>query len=102
MRELERKRILPSGYYLTVFGASLLVLILSLRKLQGFILYCFLEENICVHCLMCLIVVLVILSVKIIRLYCLNDKNLTRDLPNLNSSFNPYPPSSSGFLLKCM
>ena len=45
------------------FGVLLLVLILSLRKLWGFLLYGFPEEKICVHCLLCLIVVLVILSV---------------------------------------
>ena len=48
------------------FGVLLLVLILSLRKLRGFLLYGFPEENIFVHCLMCLIVVLVILLVKIL------------------------------------
>ena len=42
----------------------LLVLILSLRKLQGFLLYGFPEENICVYCLLCLIGVLVVLLVK--------------------------------------
>ena len=41
----------------------LLVLILSLRKLQGFLLYGFPEENLCVHCLLCFITVHVILSV---------------------------------------
>ena len=53
-----------------IFGRSLtvLVLILSLRKLRGFLLYGFSEENsLCllslVMCL-CFIVVLVILSVK--------------------------------------
>ena len=63
---LERKRLLLSRYHLAIFGAFLLVLILSLRKLQGFLLYGFPEENICVHCLMCLIFVLVILLVKIL------------------------------------
>ena len=47
-----------------MFLGLLLVLILSLRKLQGFLLYGFPEENICVYCLLCLIVVLFILSVK--------------------------------------
>ena len=47
------------------FGAfTILVLILSLRKLWGFLLYDFPEEKHCVHYLLCLIVVLVILSVK--------------------------------------
>ena len=56
--------ILLSGYHLTIFRDLLLVLILSLRKLRGFLLYGFLEENLCVHCIMCLIDVLVILSVR--------------------------------------
>ena len=47
-----------------LFWVLLLVLILSLRKLQGFLLYGFPEENLSVYCLLCLIVVLVILSVK--------------------------------------
>ena len=59
-----RERLLLSGDHLTIFGLLLLVLILSLRKLQVFLLYGFPEENLCVHCLLCLIVVLVILSVK--------------------------------------
>ena len=46
------------------FQVLLLVLILSLRKLRGFLLYGFPEENLCVYCLLCLIVMLVILSVK--------------------------------------
>ena len=50
--------------HLTVFGVFLLVLILSLRKFRGFLLYGFPEEKICVHCLLCFIAVLVILSVK--------------------------------------
>ena len=55
----------------------LLVLILSLRKLWGFLLYGFFEEN--SSCLLSLvfIAVHVILSDKILRSYCLNDKNLT-------------------------
>ena len=43
---------------------TVLVLILSLRKLWGFILYGFLEEKHYVHFLLCLIDVLVILSIK--------------------------------------
>ena len=43
---------------------TILVLILSLRKLQGFLLYGFPEEKHSVHCLLCLIVVLVIISFK--------------------------------------
>ena len=43
---------------------TVLVLILSLRKLWGFLLYGFPKEKHYVHCLLCLIVVLVILSVK--------------------------------------
>ena len=52
------------GDHLIIFGVLLLVLILSLRKLQGFLLYGFHEEKLCVHCLLCLIDVLVILLVK--------------------------------------
>ena len=59
-----RERLLLSGDHLIVFGVLLLVLILSLRKLRGFLLYGFPEENLCVYFLLCLIVVLVILSVK--------------------------------------
>ena len=54
-----RERILVSGDHLYVL---LLVLILSLRKLWGFLLYGFLEEN--YLCLLCFIVVHVILSVN--------------------------------------
>ena len=43
---------------------TVLVLILSLRKLRGFLLYGFAKEKHCVHYLLCLIAVLVILSVK--------------------------------------
>ena len=50
------------------FRVLLLVLILSLRKLRGFLLYGFLEENLCVYCLLCLIAVLVILSVKDLKI----------------------------------
>ena len=61
---LERKRLLLSGDHLTVFRVFLLVLILSLRKLHGCLIYGFPEKNICVYCLLFFIVVLVILSVK--------------------------------------
>ena len=40
-----REIILLSGDHLTVFGVLLLVFILSLRKLRGFLLYGFPEEN---------------------------------------------------------
>ena len=60
----ERERPLLSGDHLIVFGVLLLVMILSPRKLQGFLLYGFPEEKLCVLCLLCLIFVLVILSVK--------------------------------------
>ena len=40
-----RKRLLLSGYHLTVFGVLIFVLILSLRKLWVFVLYVFLKEN---------------------------------------------------------
>ena len=56
---LNKKKITIVGRSLTV-----LVLILSLRKLQGFLLYGFPKEKHCVYCLLCLIAVLVNLSVK--------------------------------------
>ena len=63
LSQCERERLLLCGDHLTI-----LVLILSLRKLRGFLLYGFPEENsLCllslVMCL-CFITVLVILSVK--------------------------------------
>ena len=71
-----------------------LVLILSMRKLQGFLLYGLPEENICVYCLLRLIVVHVILTDKILRSYCLNDKNLTLQL-----ELNWFMPSLLTFQL---
>ena len=62
-----RERLLLSTDHITIFGVLLLVLILSLRMLQGFLLYGFFEENICVHCLLCFIVVHIILSDKMLR-----------------------------------
>ena len=59
------------------FSQLPLVLILSLRKLQGFLFYDFLKENsLCLLCFVC-IDVHVILSDKILRSYCLNDEKLT-------------------------
>ena len=54
-----------------------LVLILSPRKLRGFLLYGFPEEN--SLCLLSLVIfaVHVIISITILRSYFLNDKNLT-------------------------
>ena len=60
-RERETTTVRRSLY---CFGVLLLVLILSLRKLRGFLLYSFPEENLCVGRLLCLIAVLVILSAK--------------------------------------
>ena len=54
-----------------------LVLILSLRKLQGFSFMVYPRINLCVYCLFWLIVVHVILSDNILISYCLNDKNIT-------------------------
>ena len=65
-----------SYFYLWVLLLPL-VLILSLRKLRGSLLYGFPKENICVYCLLRLIAVHVILSDMNLRPYCLNDKNLT-------------------------
>ena len=59
-----RERDISYGDHLTILGFFVLVLILSLRKLWGFLLYGFLEEKHFVHCLLCLIAVLVILSGK--------------------------------------
>ena len=53
-----------SGDHLTIFGVLIFVLILSQRKLRGFLLYGFPEENLYVHCLLCFIAVHVILLVK--------------------------------------
>ena len=60
-----RERLLLSGDHLTVFEVLLLVLILSLRRLQDFLLYGFPEEN--SLCLLSLVFidVHVILLVKI-------------------------------------
>ena len=60
----ERERLLLSGDHLTAFGVLILVLILSQRKLWGFLLYGLPKGKLCVHCLLCLIDVLVILLVK--------------------------------------
>ena len=62
-----RERLLLSGDHLTVFGVLLLVPILSLRKLQGFLLYGFLKEN--YLCLLCLVIITVhvILLDKILK-----------------------------------
>ena len=64
----ERERLLLLGDHLIVLGFYLLLLILSLRKLRGFILYGFLKENyLCLLApVLCLffIDVLVILLVK--------------------------------------
>ena len=61
---LGKKKITVVRISLTVLGFSILVLILSLRKLRGFLFYGFPKEKQCVHCLLCLIAMLVILSVK--------------------------------------
>ena len=65
VRERETVAVGRSSYYFMVLP---LVLILSLRKLHGFLLYGFLEENyLCLLSLvlcLCFIAVLVILSVK--------------------------------------
>ena len=59
-----RERLLLLGDHLTVFGFLLLVLILSLRKLQGFLLYGFPKENSLCLLSLVFIAVHVILSVK--------------------------------------
>ena len=59
------------------FGVLSFVLIISRRKLQGFLLYGFPEEN--SLCLLSLVFIFVhaILSENILRSYFLNDKNIT-------------------------
>ena len=74
----ERERTTVGDHLLCLWVLLLpLVLILSLRKLWGFLLYGFLEEN--SLCLLSLVIidVHVILLDKILRSYCLNDKNIT-------------------------
>ena len=61
---LDKNKITAVGSVSYCFGVLPFVLILSLRKLRGFLLYGFPKEKHCVHCFLCLIVVLVILSVK--------------------------------------
>ena len=75
----ERERENNCGDHLFYLWVLLLplVLILSLRKLQGFLLYGFPEENSLSLESLVIFVVHVILSDKILRSYCLNDKNLT-------------------------
>ena len=76
MRERERVAIGDHLFCLWVLLFPF-VLILSLCKLWGFLLYGFPKENsLCLLCLM-FIVVHVILSNKILRSYGLSDKNLT-------------------------
>ena len=64
-----------------------LVLILSLRKLRGFLLYGFPEENYLCLLSLVFITVHVILSDKILISYCLNYENLTLYVPCLASNF---------------
>ena len=61
-----------------------LVLILSLRKLRGFLLYSFIEVN--SLCLLSLVIIIVhvILLDKILRSYFLNDKNLIFQICDLS------------------
>ena len=75
---LDKKKITDVGSAPYCFGVLPFVLILSLRKLQGFLLYGFPEEKHCVHCLFCLIAVLVILSVKDPNNASLNVEKLTQ------------------------
>ena len=71
-----RERLLLSGDHLYVFQVLIFVPILSMRKLRGFLLYGFPEENSLRLLSLVIITVHVILSNKILRSYCLNDKNL--------------------------
>ena len=91
----ERERTVAGDHLLYLRVLLLpLVLILSLRKFRGFLLYGFPKENsLCLLSLM-FIVVHVILSYKILTSYCLNDKNLTT-----SSKYN-YNVSSPTQLIK--
>ena len=64
LSQCERERLLLSRDHLTVLGFYLFVLILSLRKLWGFLLYSFPEENSLCLLSLVFITVHVILSVK--------------------------------------
>ena len=67
---LDKKKTTTVGSASYCFGAfTVLVLILSLRKLRGFILYGFPEENYLCLLSLVFIVVHVILSDKILRSY---------------------------------
>ena len=61
---LDKKKVTTVGRASYCFLVLPFVLILSLRKLWGFLLYGFSKEKHCVHCLLCLIVLLIVLSVK--------------------------------------
>ena len=64
MLGLERKRLLLSGYHLTIFGAFLFGVDSISEEVAGFSPLWFPKGKYLFYCLMCLIVVLVILSVK--------------------------------------
>ena len=71
------REIATAGRSSYCFSVLPLVLILSLRKLQGFLLYGFPKENSLCLLSIVFISVHVILSYNILRSYCLNDKNIT-------------------------
>ena len=74
----EREKIVVEDHIFCLWVLLLpLVLILSLRKLRGFLLYDFPKENYLCLLSLVIIVVHVILSDKILRSYCFNDKNIT-------------------------
>ena len=64
LSQCERERLLLSGVHLTILGSYHFVLILSLRKLRGFLLYGFPKENSLSLLSLMFIAVHVILSVK--------------------------------------
>ena len=74
--ERERTVVGDHLFYLWVLLLPL-VLILSLRMLRGFIFYGFPKENSLCPLSLVFSAMHVILSDKILRSYCLNDKNLT-------------------------
>ena len=98
----ERGEALSSETERTVVGDHLfyiwvlllpLVLILSLRKLWGFLLYGFPEETSLCPLSLVIIVVHAILLDNILRSYCLNDKNLTAYSYFVVSSFSYFSPA---------
>ena len=75
----ERERIAVGDHLFCLWVLLLpLMLTLSLRKLQGFFLYSFPEENsLCLFSLVIIAVHVILLDKILVRSYYLNDKNIT-------------------------